>query len=181
MTVVTAALSSEASAIVGALFDAKIRTVAHVPSSAIASIILQELSDAGKPGVPELLPVGREEEAVGIVGAMNLVGHRAAMLMQDNGFGNALTALTTWAIAYHLPLPIFANERGGLGEYNSMIHTISGSARRLLETVGIPTFALSFRESAEEWHDVAVEAIDHAWLTRRPVVVLMNFWKGDPG
>ena len=66
------------------------------------------------------------------MGAMNLVGHRAAMLMQDNGFGNALTALTTWAIAYHLPLPIFANERGGLGEYNSIIHTISGSARRAI-------------------------------------------------
>ncbi len=181
MTGATTALSSEASAIVRAFADAEILTLAHVPSSAIASIILKELADAGKPGVPELLPVGREEEAVGIVGAMNLVGHRAALLMQDNGFGNALTALTTWAVAYHLPLPIFANERGGLGEYNSMIHAISGSARRLLETVGIPTFALSFRESAEEWHGLAVEAIDHAWLTRRPVVVFLNFWSGASG
>jgi sulfopyruvate decarboxylase subunit alpha len=178
MAEIMEALSSEASAIVRALADTQIGMVAHVPSSAIASIILHELAHVGEPGVPDLLPVGREEEAIGIVGAMNLAGGRAAVLMQDNGFGNALTALTTWAVAYHLPLPIFANERGGLGEYNSMIHTISGSARGLLGTVGIPTLDLSFRESAEQWHDVAVEAIDHAWLTRRPVVVFMNFWKG---
>ncbi len=50
--------------------------------------------------------------------------------MQDNGFGNALTALTTFAVSYHLPLLIVANTRGGLGEYNSMIHTISAPVPR---------------------------------------------------
>jgi sulfopyruvate decarboxylase subunit alpha len=172
----TAILTAEASAVIRAFTDTSTRAIAHVPSSAIAPMILDLRDRAGAPGVPDLIPVGREEEAIGIVGGMNLVGHRSAILMQDNGFGNALTAIMTWAVAYHLPLPIFANERGGFGEYNSMIHAISGSARDLLETLRIPVFGLSFRDEARTWHDVSVEAIEHAWLTRRPVVVQMNFW-----
>jgi sulfopyruvate decarboxylase subunit alpha len=175
---VAATLSSEGAAVLQAFADTSTRAVAHVPSSAITPLLMDMRDRSGAPGVPELVAVGREEEAIGIVGGMNLVGHRAVVLMQDNGFGNALTAITTWASAYHLPLPIFANERAGLGEYNSMIHAISGSARDLLRTVHVPLFDLTFRDREETWHDVAVEAIEHAWLTRRPVVVFMNFWKG---
>jgi sulfopyruvate decarboxylase subunit alpha len=174
----TATLSEEASSVLRAFADTGTRSVAHVPSSAIAPMILDLLDRAGRDGVPELIPTGREEEAIGIVGAANLIGHPSIVLMQDNGFGNALTAIATWAIAYHLPLPIFANERGGLGEYNSMIHAISGTAHDLLHTLGIPLFDLTFRDPPTAWHDVSVEAINHAWLTRRPVVVYMNFWKG---
>lgn len=177
----TAALSSEAASVLQAFADTGTRSVAHVPSSAIAPMIFDLLDRAGGDGVPELIPAGREEETIGIVGAMNLVGHRSVVLMQDNGFGNALTAITTWAIAYHLPLPIFANERGGLGEYNSMIHAISGSAHDLLRTLRIPVFDLTFRDPPSVWHDVSKEAIDHAWMTRRPVVVSMNFWNGGSG
>jgi sulfopyruvate decarboxylase subunit alpha len=174
----TTILSDEAAAIAQAFADTSIRAIAHVPSSAITPLLNDMLERAGEPGVPELIPVGREEEAIGIVGGMNLVGHRGAVLMQDNGFGNALTAIATWANAYHLPLPIFANERGGLGEYNSMIHSISGSARDLLHALRVPVFDLTFREDPSAWHDVAVEAVEHAWLTRRPIVVTMNFWEG---
>lgn len=174
----TTTLSAEAAAIVRALEAAATRVVAHVPSSAITPLLEDLRARQGEPGTPRLLPVGREEEAVGIVGGMNLVGHRGVILMQDNGFGNALTAIATWANAYHLPLPILANERAGLGEYNSMIHSISGAARDLLRVLGVPVFALDFRDDADAWHDVAVEAIEHAWLTRRPVVVHMNFWRG---
>jgi sulfopyruvate decarboxylase subunit alpha len=179
MLVQTASLSGEAASVVQALTDTATRTVAHVPSSAIAPMILDLLDRAGQEGVPELIPTGREEEAIGVVGAMNLVGHRSVVLMQDNGFGNALTAISTWAGAYHLPLPIFANSRGGLGEYNSMIHAISGSVDELLSALGVPLFKLDFRDSPTAWHQVSVEAIKHSWMTRRPVVVLMNFWKGD--
>jgi sulfopyruvate decarboxylase subunit alpha len=174
----TATLSDEAAAIAQAFADTSTRAIAHVPSSAITPLLTHMLERAGEPGVPELIPVGREEEAIGIVGGMNLVEHRAAVLMQDNGFGNALTAIATWASAYHIPLPIFANDRGGLGEYNSMIHAISGSARDLLDVLRVPVFDLTFRERPDAWHDVAVEAIEHAWLTRRPVAVTMNFWEG---
>ena len=117
MSVGIASLSAEAASALHALTDTANRAVAHVPSSAIAPMDLNLLDRAGQEDVPESVPTGREEEAIGVVGAMNLVGYRSVVLMQDNGIGNALTAIATWAGAYDLPLPIFANSRGGSGEH----------------------------------------------------------------
>ena len=98
--------------------------------------------------------------------------------MQDNGFGNALTALTTFAVSYHLPLLIVANTRGGLGEYNSMIHTISAPVPALLASTNIPVFQVDRRNTAQDWGATVAEAGNHARMTFRPVVVLMEFF--DP-
>ncbi|WP_406689459.1 thiamine pyrophosphate-binding protein [Saccharopolyspora sp. ID03-671] len=137
-------------------------------------------SDGGADGVSRrVTPLSREEEAVGVMGALPLAGRFGAVVMQDNGFGNALTALTTFSLAYHLPLLIFANTRGGLGEYNSMIHSISGHAPELLRTVGVPVFELDRRSSPQDWHDTTAEAGAHARMTYRPVVVLASFWNTD--
>jgi sulfopyruvate decarboxylase subunit alpha len=154
--------------------------IAYVPSNTIAPIIdyfrCRETNAA-----PFAFSVAREEEAVGIIGAVSMAGKQGAIIMQDNGFGNALTALTTFAIAYHRPLLIVANTRGGLGEYNSMIHTISGPAPRILESVGIPVFPLDRRNDVADWEATVYEAGRHAQMTHRPVVVLMEFWDGARG
>lgn len=155
--------------------------LAFVPSNTIAPIIEQLRGREGQPGMPRTFPVGREEEAVGIIGAANLCGARGAIVMQDNGFGNALTALATWAVAYHTPLPIIANTRGGLGEYNSMIHTISAAAPDLLKAIDVPVFTLDRRSDPDDWEATVFEATRHAWMTHRPVVVLMEFWDGRKG
>ncbi len=125
--------------------------------------------------------MSREEEAVGIIGAVALAGRFGAIIMQDNGFGNALTALTTFALSYHLPLLIVANTRGGLGEYNSMIHSISEPAPQMLHAAGIPTFALGRLNPAGDWGATVYEAGRHARMTHRPVVVLMEFWDPSSG
>lgn len=165
---------TRAGAVAGALERCELDLLAYLPSNSIAGII-DRLRGGDK---PRAFPVAREEEAVGIVGGANLAGRRGAILMQDNGFGNALTALTTWAVAYHVPLPIIANTRGGLGEYNSMIHTFSEHAPQLLRDVNIPVHTLDRRSSADDWAMVVTETVKHAWMTTRPVVVLMNLWEG---
>jgi len=38
--------------------------------------------------------------------------------------GNLLTALTSFPLPYHLPM-LVASRRGGLGEYNSLIHLVN--------------------------------------------------------
>ena len=101
--------------------------VAYVPSASIAPIINGVLAAQDNGDLPLVYPVSREEEAIGVVGAYPFAGKFGVIIMQDNGFGNALTALTTFAVSYHLPLLIVANTRGGLGEYNSMIHSISAA------------------------------------------------------
>jgi sulfopyruvate decarboxylase subunit alpha len=150
--------------------------VAYVPSASIAPIINGVL-DAHRDGdLPLVFPVSREEEAVGIVCGYPYVGKFGVILMQDNGFGNALTALTTMAVSYHLPLLIVANTRGGLAEYNSMIHSISAPVPDLLRATGIPVFTLDRRNPAKDWGATVKEAGKHAQMTYRPVVVLMEFF-----
>ena len=158
--------------VVTALREMECDLIAYVPSNTIADIITGLEKDG-----PRTFPVSREEEAVGIIGALPLAGKFGAIVMQDNGFGNALTALTTWAVAYHLPLLIVANTRGGLGEYNSMIHAISENVPGLLAGSGIPVFALDRRTGPEDWRGTVAEAGKHARMTHRPVVVLMEFFE----
>lgn len=165
-------------AVVAALRGLECDFVAYVPSNSIAGIItgLEEAGASGDPARPAVFPVSREEEAVGVIGALPLAGKFGAIIMQDNGFGNALTALTTFAVAYHLPLLIVANTRGGLGEYNSMIHAISENVPALLRSSGIPVFPLDRRTGPDDWYGTVAEAGRHARMTYRPVVVLMEFF-----
>ncbi|KIA70857.1 thiamine pyrophosphate enzyme-like TPP-binding protein [Arthrobacter sp. MWB30] len=81
-------------------------------------------------------------------------------------------------MSYHLPLLIVANTRGGLGEYNSMIHSISAPVPALLASTNIPVFQVDRRNSAQDWGATVAEAGNHARMTYRPVVVLMEFF--DP-
>lgn len=148
--------------------------VAYMPSNVVAPII-----ESLQGQVARLLVIAREEEAVGIVGGVALAGKLGVIVMQDNGFGNALTALTTFPLAYHLPLLIVVNTRGGLGEYNSMIHSFSAGVPDVLRAVGIPVFRLDRTHSVADWEQTVVESGRHAVMTRRPVVVLMEFWGNE--
>lgn len=156
-------------AVVDGLCDWGIETLVYVPSSHCAPVI-RELQARG---VRSLL-ANREEEAIGIAGGLRLMGARSAIVMQDNGFGNALTALGTFAVAYHVGLPIVANARGGIGEYNSMIQAISGGVPRLLEVLGIPLYALSHRDTVETWRSTTAAAAKLATVQHRPVVTIFD-------
>lgn len=173
MTTVTQDRHTEVvDAIVGLVPDG----VAYVPSASIAPIINGLLAASEDGRVPLVYPVSREEEAIGLVGAYPFADKFGVIVMQDNGFGNALTALTTFAVSYHLPLLIVANTRGGLGEYNSMIHSISAPVPELLRATNIPVFHVDRRNPPEDWGATVKEAGNHARMTFRPVVVLMEFF-----
>lgn len=154
--------------------------LAYVPSKSIAPII-EHFIGPNAPATPRAFPVAREEEAMGIIGGAVLAGRRGAIVMQDNGFGNALTALTTFCVAYHLPVLIVANTRGGLGEYNSMIHTVSEGVPDMLRAAHVPMFLLDRRSDPADWEATVREAGQHAHMTYRPVAVLLEFWDGARG
>ncbi|GAA2006915.1 thiamine pyrophosphate-binding protein [Brevibacterium samyangense] len=155
--------------------------VGYIPSVTVAPVIDHLVAtDDGADGISErVTPLSREEEAIGVVGALPLAGKFGAVVMQDNGFGNNLTALTTFSLSYHLPLLVFANTRGGLGEYNSMIHSISQPMPQILRAAGFQVVELDRRSSAADWEDVVAEAGNHARMTYRPVIVLASFWNTD--
>jgi sulfopyruvate decarboxylase subunit alpha len=155
--------------------------VGYIPSVTLAPVInhLVEL-DGGEDGKSERVTMlSREEEAIGVLGALPLAGKFGVVVMQDNGFGNALTALTTYAQSYHIPLLIFSNTRGSLGEYNSMIHSISQPTPAMLKAAGFPVIELDRRSAPEDWEAVVAEAGNHAKMTYRPVIVLASFWNTD--
>jgi sulfopyruvate decarboxylase subunit alpha len=161
--------NSRLSALVDGLTDWGIEHFVYVPSSHSAPVI-RKLDSLGVPNVM----ANREEEAVGIAGGLALTGKKVAIIMQDNGFGNALTALATFAQAYHTGFPIFANTRGGLGEYNSMIHSISESAPDLLRKLGIRVEELEISDSPEIWRAGTLAAAKLSVIQRRPIVTLFE-------
>ncbi|WP_226823739.1 hypothetical protein [Brevibacterium aurantiacum] len=104
-------------AVADGIWGAGADLIGYIPSVTIAPVIEHLVTaDGGTAGRAERVkPLSREEEAIGVLGALPLAGKFGAIVMQDNGFGNSLTALTTFSLSYHLPLLIFANTRGGPG------------------------------------------------------------------
>ncbi len=103
--------------------------VLHLPSSTLKHIINHCLD---RPNT-KTYPLPLEQEGVGILSGLALAGRRAVMIIQDNGIGNLLTALLTFPQPYHLPIFGIVTRRGGLGEYNSMIHTFCEHVEDILE------------------------------------------------
>ena len=161
--------NSRLGALVDGLTDWGIEQFVYVPSSHAAPVI-RKLEASGVKSVM----ANREEEAVGIAGGLALTGVKVAMVMQDNGFGNALTALATFAQSYHTGFPIFANTRGGLGEYNAMIHSISESSPELLKKLGIRVENLGISDSVEVWRSSTEAVSKLAVIQRRPIVTLFE-------
>ncbi len=162
-------INSRHGALVAGLMDWGIQDFIYVPSSHAAPII-RSLESQGVRAVM----ANREEEAVGIAGGLSLAGRKVAIVMQDNGFGNALTALATFAIQYHLAIPIFANTRGGLGEYNSMINAISESVPSILERIGVKVIELGISDSVEVWRSSTKAVAQLAKIQHRPNVTLFE-------
>lgn len=74
-----------------------------------------------------------------IAAGLELAGASPVLIFQDNGIGNLLCQ------PFHLPLLAVVSRRGGLGEYNSLIHTISERAEALLDAADVRWFQLDAR------------------------------------
>jgi sulfopyruvate decarboxylase subunit alpha len=156
-------------AVLDGLDDWGLERFVHVPSSHVAALITG-LEARGTPG----LLANREDEAMGIAGGLALTGARCAVVMQDNGFGNSLTALTTFVKAYHVGLPVIANTRGGVGEYNAMIHSFSAGVPAMLAAAGLHVEHLGSAHEPAAWRSTVQGACELAQTTYRPVVVLLD-------
>ena len=142
----------------------------HIPDS-YGSPVIQHFQDHS--GV-RCFSVAREEEGVGIAAGLGLGGKKGVLFYQDVGLGNSMVALTTFALAYHMPMLILAIRRGGFGEFNSAVHTFSEHAVRMVESMDIKAFVLDYRVPLAEWPHAIVRAHEYIHLTHRPVVVFLN-------
>jgi sulfopyruvate decarboxylase subunit alpha len=149
--------------------------VLHLPSSTLKLVLAHFLD---QPSSRCVFPIPREEEGISILAGLALADRRALMIFQDNGIGNLLTSLLTFAQPYHLPIFGVVTRRGGLGEYNSMIHTISERSEALLDAAGVRWFQLDARVPIEDWAPTIQRGHELAKTTHRPVFVLVNLMDG---
>jgi sulfopyruvate decarboxylase subunit alpha len=152
--------------------------ILHLPSSTLKLVLAHFLDGPGVREGRTIFPIPREEEGVSILAGLALTGMRALMIFQDNGIGNLLTALLTFPQPYHLPVFGVVTRRGGLGEYNSMIHTVSERVEALLDAAHVRWFQLDARTPLEDWASTIQRAYQFGQTTHRPVFVLVNLMGG---
>lgn len=152
--------------------------VLHLPSSTLKLVLAHFLDGPGDSHRRTIFPIPREEEGISILAGLALAKRRAVMIFQDNGVGNLLTALLTFPQPYHLPIFGVVTRRGGLGEYNAMIHTISERTEALLDAAQVRWFLLDARTPTEDWSSTLTRGYELAQTTHRPVFVLVNLMGG---
>jgi sulfopyruvate decarboxylase subunit alpha len=154
--------------------------VLHLASSTLKHVLDHLLARHGSVERPGrvVFAMPREEEGVAIASGLELAGRRPVLIFQDNGVGNLLTVLQTVPQAYHVPLFGVVARRGGLGEYNSMIHTISERTEAILDAAGVRYFSLDARTPIEAWAPEIHRAWVYSRTTHRPVFVLANLMGG---
>ena len=150
------------------------RYVLHLPSSTLVHII----EHVSRRPNTRAFPIPREEEGASILAGLELAGARALAIIQDNGVGNLLTALTTFPIAYHIPQFYILSQRGGLGEYNSMIHVVCDKVEPILEAAGVRYFTLDRRVPMADWPPTVAKSYVYSRITHRPVMLLCNLMGG---
>ncbi len=168
-----AVVEQRSDAIIEAIEQIAPTHVLWLPSSTL-KLTLDHVERRAAEGRYLSFPLTREEEGIGIAAGLALGGARPLLIIQDNGLGNALTAITTFPQAYHIPLLVLVSQRGGLNEYNSMIHTFCEHVDDLLAATHLRAFKLDGRVPLERWTATVVAAWEHATMTHRPVFVLCN-------
>jgi sulfopyruvate decarboxylase TPP-binding subunit len=148
--------------------------VLHLPSSTLKHIINHVLARPDTTSFP--IPI--EQEGVGILAGLSIAGAKAIMIIQDNGVGNLLTALTTFPQAYHIPQLILVSLRGGLGEYNSMIHHFCEHVEDILDAAQVRYFKLDGSVPLDQWSSTVSRAYEYSQITHRPVMLLCNLMGG---
>jgi len=89
-----------------------------------------------------LVSATREEEAIGIASGAYAVGRNSAVFMQSSGFGNCLNALASLCIPCRIPIPMFINLRGEVGEFNIAQVAMGRATRPILDVLGITHYTL---------------------------------------
>lgn len=165
-------------AVIAALEQIDPEFVLHLPSSTLKHVLEHFLTGDGARPHRRVFPIPREEEGISILAGLSLARRRAVMIFQDNGVGNLLTSLLTFPQPYHLPLFGIVTRRGGIGEYNSMIHTVSERTEAILDAADVRFIQLDARTPVEDWAGSIVKAHEFSFTTHRPVFVLVNLMGG---
>ena len=115
------------------------------------------------------VPVGREEEGIGVCTGAHLGGKRPAMLMQNGGLLNSCNGLTTTALQFGVPVLLLIYYAGDIGD--NAFHMVGLVTEPVLDALGIKTIVM--RDPAKVKQEIAGAAtLAHA--SKRPVALLLT-------
>ena len=153
------------SQILTALKEAGINLVASVPDTHLLDLINLLYED------PEIthVPVGREEEGIGVCTGAYLGGKRTAMLMQNAGLMNSCNGLTTTALPFGIPMLLLIYYAGDMGD--NAFHMLGQLTEPVLQGLGIKYSVV--RDAARQKEQIAAAVIS-AEAYKRPVALLLT-------
>lgn len=100
-----------------------------------------------------------EGEAMGLAGGFSLAGKIPVVLMQNDGYGNAVNPLSSLQLMYKLPCLLLISWRGEPGTIDALQHRIMGNTiKELLSIFEIPFSVLN--PGSVDLEDVVLKAKD---------------------
>ena len=151
--------------ILSALKAAGIDLVASVPDINMLQLINLLYEDKEITHVP----VGREEEGIGVCAGAHLGGKRPAMLMQNGGLLNSCNGLTTTALQFDIPVLLLVYYAGDVGD--NAFHMVGLVTEPVLDALGIKTIVM--RDPGKVKQEIA-GAVTLANASKRPVALLLS-------
>ena len=156
-----------AETIVDALKEGHVSLVSFVPDISIDKVTKQLEDDP----YFRVIAATREEEAIGIASGAYAAGRNAAVFMQSSGFGNTINAISSLCIPCRVPLPMFINLRGELGEFNIAQVAMGRATRPILDVLGIPYYDLTTEDRLDK---VVSGALKLCYSSRQPVAMCLS-------
>ena len=147
------------------LKEAKVNLVASVPDINLLELINLLYEDDEITHVP----VGREEEGIGVCTGAYLGGKRTAMLMQNGGLMNACNGITTTALQFGIPMLLLIYYAGDIGD--NAFHMLGQLTEPVLDGLGLKYTVLRDPDSVKE--QIAASCVS-AEASRRPVALVLT-------
>jgi sulfopyruvate decarboxylase subunit alpha len=151
--------------ILAGLKEAGINLVASVPDINLLHLINLLYADKEITHIP----VGREEEGIGVCTGAYVGGKRVAMLMQNGGLMNSCNGLTTTALQFGIPILLLVYYAGDIGD--NAFHMLGLVTEPVLGGLGIKYTVM--RDPAKVKTQIA-EAVMSAEASKRPVALLLT-------
>lgn len=151
--------------ILAGLKEAGINLVASVPDINLLQVINLLYEDKEITHVP----VGREEEGIGVCTGAHLAGKQTAILMQNGGLMNSCNGLTTTALQFGIPTLLLIYYAGDMGD--NAFHMLGLNTEPVLQGLGIKYTVM--RDPAKVKQDIA-GAVIAALSSKRPVALLLT-------
>ena len=156
-----------AECLVECLRESQISLIAYVPDANIAHPIRMMEDDP----FFHVVAATREEEAIGIAVGAYAAGRNSAVFMQSSGFGNCINAIGSLCIPFRVPVPLFINLRGDLGEFNIAQVTMGRATRPILDILGLPHHTLTEEKDMDR---IVKGAIQLCYASRQPLALCLT-------